>query len=127
MIHTQSPRSLDQIEICDLHLRCIIGIQAWERKVRQDVHINVLLFADLSQAGKSDRIEDTVNYKTLTKAMITLTEESEFFLVEALAERLAILCLEDGRVQRVRISVEKPGALRFARSVGVIIERDRVS
>ena len=122
---TQSGKTLDQIKIRDLHLRCIIGIQAWERKVLQDVLINVDLFADLSKAGKSDQIEDTVNYKTLSKAMIALTENSSFFLVEALAERLATLCLEDNQVQKVRVSVEKPGALRFSRSVGVTIERSR--
>ncbi len=117
--------SLDQINIRGLHLRCIVGIQEWERKVLQDVHIDVVLFANLAAAGKSDRIEDTVNYKTLTKAMIALTEKSSFYLVEALAEKLAELCLEDERVQRVRITLEKPGALRFARSVGVVIERSQ--
>lgn len=121
------PRPLDQIKIRGLHLRCIIGIQEWERKVLQDVLIDVDLLADLSTAGQSDRIEDTVNYKTLSKAMIALTEHSSFFLVEALAERLAALCLKDDRVQQVRISVEKPGALRFARSVGVTIERNRMT
>lgn len=118
---------LDQIKIRNLHLRCIIGIQAWERKVLQDVMVDVVLFTDLSAAGGSDRIEDTINYKTLTKAMIAITESSRFFLVEALAERLAALCLQDERVRRVRLSVEKPGALRFARSVGVTIERVRDS
>lgn len=122
-----SPPTLDQIKIRDLHLRCTIGIQEWERKVRQDVLIDVDLFADLSAAGQSDRIEDTVNYKTLSKAMIALTEHSSFFLVETLAEQLAALCLKDDQIQRVRISVEKPGALRFARSVGVIIERSRTT
>lgn len=124
-MQVDAPFPLDQIKIYGLHLRCIIGLQAWERKVLQDVHIDLILFADLAAAGKSDRIEATVNYKTLTKAIIALTEKSSFFLVEALAERLADLCLEDDRVQRVRISVEKPGALRFARSVGVSIERSR--
>lgn len=121
----QGTNPLDRIEIYGLHLRCVIGVQAWERKVLQDVLIHVVLFADLSSAGKSDRIEETINYKTLSKAMIALTEKSSFFLVEALAEGLADLCLKDDRVQRVRISVEKPGALRFARSVGVTIERGR--
>lgn len=128
MSPTQSssrPHPLDQIKIRALHLRCVIGVQAWERTVLQDVMIDADLFADLSAAGHSDRIEETVNYKTLTKAMIALTENSSFFLVEALAERLAALCLEDARVQHVRLSVEKPGALRFARSVGVTLERSR--
>lgn len=120
-------KTLDQISIRNLHLRCIIGIQDWERKVLQDVLVNVVLFADLKKAGLSDAIEQTINYKTLCKAMINLTESSSFFLVEALAERLATLCLEDDRVQKVRITVEKPTALRFTQSVGVTIERDQVS
>ena len=115
----------DQIEIRDLHLRCIIGIQEWERKVQQDVLINLTLFADLRPAGQSDRIADTVNYKTLAKKIIARTGQSTFFLVEALAEMIASLCLEDDRVVRVRVSVEKPGALRYSRTVGVVIERPR--
>ncbi len=120
-------KTLDQISIRNLHLRCIIGIQDWERKVLQDVLVNVVLFADLKKAGLSDAIEQTINYKTLCKAMINLTESSSFFLVEALAERLATLCLEDDRVQKDRITVEKPTALRFTQSVGVTIKRDQVS
>ncbi|MBF0154316.1 MAG: dihydroneopterin aldolase [Magnetococcales bacterium] len=119
------PTCYDQITIRDLHLRCIIGIEAWERSNRQDILLHVTLFAHLARAGRSDRIADTVNYKTLTKKMIALVEESSFQLVEALAETLADLCLEDPMVQRVRIEVEKPGALRFARTVGVCIERGK--
>ncbi|MBF0162451.1 MAG: dihydroneopterin aldolase [Magnetococcales bacterium] len=119
------PLPLDRIRIRDLHLRCVIGIQEWERSVLQDVRINIVLHADLAQAGQSDRIEETINYKTLSKAVIALTERSQFFLVETLAERIAELCLADRRVQRVKVSVEKPGALRFARSVGVTLRRQR--
>ncbi|MBF0402117.1 MAG: dihydroneopterin aldolase [Magnetococcales bacterium] len=119
------PPPLDRIKIRDLRLRCVIGVQEWERSVLQDVRIDVCLRADLSQAGKSDRIEDTVNYKTLSKAIIALTEQSQFFLVETLAERIAELCLADSRVYRVKVSVNKPGALRFAKTVGVVIKRDR--
>jgi FolB domain-containing protein len=117
--------NLDKIDIRDLHLRCVIGIQDWERKTLQDVLINLTLFTDLSVAGKSDRIEDTVNYKSLCKRIISLTEGSSFFLVEMLAEKIAELALEDARVASVQVSVEKPGALRFSRSVGVTIERNR--
>ncbi|MBF0367894.1 MAG: dihydroneopterin aldolase [Magnetococcales bacterium] len=118
-------KPLDRIVIRDLLLRCVIGIQDWERNTRQDVVVNVTLFADITTAGRSDRIEDTVNYKTLAKRMIAFTEASSFYLVEALAEKLAEMCLEEPGVERVRIGVEKPGALRFARSVGVEIERGR--
>lgn len=124
---TQPIPPLDRIKIGGLHLRCVIGVQAWERTVLQDVRISVSLHTDLSQAGKSDRIEETVNYKTLSKAIIALTEQSHFFLVEALAEKIAELCLADPRVYRVKVSVKKPGALRFAKSVGVTVKRGRPS
>ncbi|MGN7613365.1 dihydroneopterin aldolase [Magnetococcales bacterium HHB-1] len=115
----------DKIVIKDLHLRCVIGIQEWERRVFQDVMINVTLFADLKKAGQSDHIDDTVNYKTLAKKMIVHTEKSSYYLVEALGEKLAAICLEDKAVKRAIIEVEKPGALRFSRSVGVVIDRQR--
>jgi FolB domain-containing protein len=118
-----APPVYDRIKIRDLHLRCVIGIQDWERHTLQDVRIQVLLHLDLAPAGRSDHIEETVNYKTLSKAIVTLTEESHFFLVEALAEQIAQLCLDDKRVAKVKVTVEKPGALRFARSVGVSITR----
>ena len=117
---------LDRIKIRDLRLRCVIGVQEWERDILQDVRIHVVLHADLSLAGHSDRIEETINYKTLCKAIIALTEHSRFFLVEALAEQIAALCLADLRVQRVKVTVEKPGALRFARTVGVTLRRSRL-
>lgn len=124
---TQAVPPLDRIKIDDLCLRCVIGVQEWERTVLQDVRISLSLQVDLSQAGKSDRIEETINYKTLSKAIIAMTEHSQFFLVEALAERIAELCLADLRVYRVKVSVEKPGALRFAKSVGVTLKRSRPS
>ncbi|MBF0623781.1 MAG: dihydroneopterin aldolase [Magnetococcales bacterium] len=115
----------DRIDIRDLHLRTLIGIEDWERKNRQDVMLQLTLWTDLTRAGRSDRIEDTVNYKTLAKRVIALTEASSFQLVEALAQRVADLCLDDPGVERVRVQVDKPGALRFARTVGVTIERCR--
>ncbi|MBF0137781.1 MAG: dihydroneopterin aldolase [Magnetococcus sp. DMHC-1] len=118
-------KQFDQIAIRDLHLRCIIGIEEWERHTLQDILIHVTLFADLSRAGHSDRIADTINYKTLTKRIISWTESSSFSLVEALAESLANICLEESLVQKVQIEVEKPGALRFARTVGVCIQRQK--
>ncbi len=115
----------DEIQIKDLLLRTIIGINAEERRDRQDVLINVTLYADTRQAGESDRMEDSVNYRTIAKQIIALVESSQFYLVEKLAEQIAALCLQDERVERARVSVEKPGALRFACSVGVTIERAR--
>lgn len=115
----------DQIQVNDLLLRTIIGINEEERRDRQDVLINITLFADTRPAGASDDIADAVNYRTVTKRIISMVESSRFFLVEKMAAEIARLCFEDARVERVRVRIEKPGALRFARSVGVEIERAR--
>jgi FolB domain-containing protein len=113
----------DRIEIKDLLLRGIVGVNDWERGQPQDILINITLFTDLRRAGASDDIEDTVNYRSLTKEVIQLVESSRRFTVEALAADVARACLEQPGAERVRVRLEKPGALRFARSVGVEIER----
>lgn len=115
----------DKIQICGLSLRTVIGINPEERRNRQDLLINITLHADARPAGASDNIEDAVNYRTLTKQVIRLVEGSSFFLVEKLAAEIAAICLQDPRVEAADVRVEKPGALRFARSVGVEIHRDR--
>lgn len=117
--------TLDRIYIRDLKFRCIIGINSDERREKQDVVTNITLWADLSQACQSDRIQDTVDYKAIKKAILKMAEDSQFFLVEALAQTMADICLDRARVQRVRILVEKPTALRFARTVGVEVTRER--
>ena len=118
-------RPPDKIHILDLLLRCVVGVTEDERREKQDVNINITLEADLSEGCRSDRIEDTVDYKTIKKNVIALVENSEFHLLERLAERIADVCLSDPRVVRAQVFVEKPGALRFARSVGVEIVRER--
>jgi len=115
----------DQIQIKDLFLRAIIGINEEERSNRQDVLISIVLYADTRAAGASDDISDAVNYRTITKRIIKLVEESRFYLVEKMAAEIAAVCLDDPRVEEVSVRVEKPGALRFARSVGVEIHRTR--
>ncbi len=115
----------DQIHIKDLQLRTIIGINAEERRDRQDVLVNLVLYVDTRPAGATDDIDQAVNYRTLTKRIIQLVETSQFYLVEKLAAEIAAICLDDTRIARVRVTVEKPGALRFARSVGVSVERGR--
>ena len=115
----------DRILIQDLMLRTIIGINAEERRNRQDVLINISLHADTRAAGASDDIEDAVNYRTITKRVIKRVEGSKFYLVERMAAEIATICLDDPRVEAVDVRVEKPGALRFARSVGVEIHRTR--
>jgi len=115
----------DKIYIRDLLLRCIVGIYPEERTHKQDVIINVMLTCDLRKAGASDQIEDTVNYKFLKKKIVALVEASEYLLIERMAEAVAALCLEDEGVEEARVTVDKPGALRFARSVAVEITRAR--
>jgi FolB domain-containing protein len=115
----------DRIQIVDLLLRTIIGVNQEERRNRQDVLINITLYADTRAAGASDDIEDAVNYRTITKRVIKRVEESGFNLVERMAADVAAICLQDPRVEAVDVRVEKPGALRFARSVGVEIHRTR--
>ncbi len=116
---------LDRIHIRDLQVRCIVGINDWEREKKQDVIINLTLYADLSKAQASDRIEDSINYKALKNNIVEKAEESGFHLIERMAEMVAGMCLADSRVQKVDVTVEKPGALRFARSVAVEITRTR--
>ncbi len=115
----------DRIQVHDLLLRCVIGVNEWERENLQDVVINLTLHTDARRAGSSDDIANAVNYRTITKRIIDHVEQSRFSLIEALAESIARLCLEDSRVAKVEVTVDKPGALRFARSVGVTVVRER--
>jgi D-erythro-7,8-dihydroneopterin triphosphate epimerase len=115
----------DRIHIRDLLARCIVGIYPEERENRQDVVLNLTLYADLRAACRSDAIEDTVDYKAVKKKVLAMVEQSSFNLVERLADEVARVALEDPRVQSVDVTVDKPGALRFARSVAVQIRRMR--
>lgn len=115
----------DQILIRDLLVRGIIGVNDDERVNAQDILINLTLDVDVRAAGASDDITDAVNYRTIAKQVIAYTENASPHLVERLATEIARLCLAHPGVERVRARVEKPGALRFARSVGVEIVRTR--
>ncbi len=116
---------MDKVFIRNLRARGIIGINDWERKKPQEILINIVLFTDNRAAEASDDIADCVNYRTVAKRVMAHAESAARFTVEALAGDIARLCLETPRVQRVRVRVEKPGAVRFADSVGVEIERER--
>ncbi len=115
----------DRIHIRDLALRCVIGINPEERREKQDVILNITMEADLRRAARSDRIADTVDYKQVKTAIRALVESSTFNLVETLAERVAEVCLRPPGVRAVTVTLDKPGALRFARSVAVEITRRR--
>lgn len=116
---------MDRIVISDLVCRCVIGVEEWERREPQEVLVSLSLAVDLTPAGRSDRIEDALDYRALKKRVLAEAEASSFHLIEALAERVAAICLENERVEEVQVRVEKPGALRFARTVAVEISRRR--
>jgi D-erythro-7,8-dihydroneopterin triphosphate epimerase len=117
----------DKIYIRDLSIRCIIGVNQDERTEKQDVVINVILFTDTRKAGQTDVLEDSVDYKKVKKAILSLVESSEFLLIEKLADEIAKVCLDDSKVQKVNVTVDKPGVLRYTRSVAVEIVRTRES
>ena len=116
---------MDKIFIRDLALRCIIGIYPEERREKQDIVINVEMHTDLRAAGRSDDLNDTVDYKAIKKAILKLVEESAFQLIESLAERIADIALSNEKVDAVVVTIDKPGALRFARASAVEITRGR--
>jgi FolB domain-containing protein len=114
---------MDKIFIEDLLIRGVIGISEREREQPQDILVNIEIQADITKAGLSDNVEDSVNYRTIAKKVLAHTETIKRYTVEALAEDIARICLEDQKVESVLVRVEKPGAVRFSRSVGVEIVR----
>ena len=113
----------DTIIIRDLLVRGIIGVNDWEREKKQDIVINMALSVDARTAGESDDVKHVLNYRTLTKRVIAHVEAAEPYLVEALAHQLARIAIVDFGAARAKVRVEKPGALRYARSVGVAVDR----
>jgi dihydroneopterin aldolase len=115
----------DRIYLRDLRTETIIGIYDWERKIRQTVSFDFEFPADIRRAAKSDKIEDTLNYKSVAKRVLAFVETSEYQLVETLAEEVARLILREFSVEWVKVNCNKPGAVRGSRDVGVMIERSR--
>lgn len=118
--------SLDRIHITDLVVSGIVGIKPDERVNKQDIRVNATMWVDTRTAAASDDIADAVNYRTISKLIISHIESGEPMLVERLVQEIADICLTDQRVSDVEVTVEKPGALRHARSVGITIRRSRV-
>ncbi len=116
---------MDKTFIKDLLVRGIIGIRDWEREKPQDILINVTVFSDTRQAAKTDDIAYCVDYSALAKKVQAHAETAARLTVEALANDLAEICLSENGVKKTIVRVEKPGAVRFAKSVGVEIERSR--
>lgn len=117
--------SRDIIYLTDLKIDTVIGIFDWERRVRQTVSFDLEMAADVARAAATDTIEDALDYKAVAKAVIGFVRNSDFQLVETLAERVAALILDEFGVPWVRLKVNKRGAIRGARDVGVVIERGR--
>jgi 7,8-dihydroneopterin aldolase/epimerase/oxygenase len=115
----------DRIFLHGLTTECIIGFIDWERRVKQTVVLDIELPVDCRRAARSDEVADTLDYKKVAKRVLAFIEASEFRLVETLAHRVALLILEEFAVAWVRIALNKPGAIRNSRDVGVVIERAR--
>ena len=116
---------MDKVIVTDLVARGIIGVNDWEREKPQEILINITVFTDTRRAAASDDLADCVDYRALAKKAQAHAESAGRFTVEALANDLAKICLEQSYVLKAIVRVEKPGAVRFARSVGVEIERSR--
>jgi len=115
----------DIIYLSDLCIETVIGIYDWEREIKQIVSLDLEMATDIRKAAASDHIDDTLDYKSVAKRLIQFVSESEFQLVETLAERITEIILNEFNVPWVRLRVNKQGAVRGARDVGVIIERER--
>lgn len=118
-------RYMDIIYLKDLRIETIIGVYDWERRTRQTVILDIEIGTDITKAAKSDAIADTLNYKAVAKRLISFVENSEFQLVETLAEHVAEILLQDFDIPWLRLTVNKQGAVRGVRDVGVIIERGK--
>mgnify|MGYP001466868928 CR=1 FL=1 len=114
---------MDIIFLRNLKIDTVIGIYDWERRIKQTVILDLEMATDIKKAAKSDDIADTLDYKAIAKRVISFVEESEYKLVETLAERIAEIIVNEFKVPWVKLSLNKIGAIRGARDVGVIIER----
>ena len=113
----------DTIYIRDLRVETIIGIFGWEREVRQQISMDLDFEFDVSVPGKSDSIDDTLDYKKITKSLIAFIESSEYKLIEALCEGIVDHLKSKFGIKKVKLRLSKPGALRFSKDVGIMIER----
>lgn len=116
---------MDRVFIEALEIECVIGIYDWERKIRQTVSFDLEMGFDNTVPAASDDIADTLDYKAVSKRLIDFVSQSDFGLVETLAERCCAIILAEFPVQHIRLKLSKPGAVRGARAVGVLIERAR--
>ncbi|MCW8956666.1 MAG: dihydroneopterin aldolase [Gammaproteobacteria bacterium] len=116
---------MDIVYIRDLRIETVIGIYDWEREIRQTISLDLEMATDIRKAAASDSIEDTLDYKSVAKRLIQYVEDSEFQLVETLAERIADIVLNEYEVPWMKLRLSKPGAVTGSQDVGVIIEREK--
>lgn len=116
---------MDIIFLSDLHIETVIGIFDWERRIKQTVIFDFEMGTDIRKAASTDHIDDTLDYKAVAKRVIQFVEASEFQLVETLAEKVAELILTEFDVPWLRLKLNKTGAIRGAKDVGIIIERSK--
>lgn len=116
---------MDIVFIRELKIGTVVGIYDWERRIRQNVVLDLDMGTDIGRAAQSDKIEDTLDYKAVAKRLIQFVSGSEFQLVETLAEKVAELVMREFAVRWVKVTLHKPGAVSGSKSVGVIIERGK--
>ncbi len=116
---------MDIVYIRDLRIETVIGIYDWEREIRQTVSLDLEMGTDISKAAQSDHIDDTLDYKSVAKHLIEFVENSEFQLVETMAERISEIVLNEFNVPWMKLRLSKPGAVTGSQDVGVIIEREK--
>ena len=115
----------DIIYLNDLKIDTVIGVFDWERRIKQTISIDLEMATNICKAAESDHIDDTLNYKAVAKRLIAFVEESRFQLVETLAERVAAIVIDEFDVAKVKVRINKKGAVRYAGDVGIIIERGK--
>ncbi|BAP54689.1 dihydroneopterin aldolase [Thioploca ingrica] len=118
---------MDIIYLNALKIETVIGVYDWERQIKQTVVLDLAMATDIRQAATTDRIEDTLNYKAVAKRLVEFVSHSDFQLIETLAESIAEIVMTEFSVPWIRVQLNKPGAVRGARDVGVIIERGKQS
>jgi len=122
-IHHNRKTTMDTIFLRGLEITTIIGIYDWERETKQIIILDIEMACDIKKAAQSDNIDDTLDYKAVSKRIISFVEESQFYLVEKLAEGITAIILDEFKVPWVRLTLNKKGAIRGASDVGIIIER----
>lgn len=123
MIERPPEERFDKIRINDLSIRCIIGAESYEREEEQEVLVTLTLYGDFSRPGRTDELQDTVDYSELKRRIVEMARKSEFQLIETMAREAAEITLEYEKVDQVTVSVRKPSALRFTGSAEVEITR----